>query len=202
MPEISHQHQENPQVSERDLKVLEAVFNPEAKSFIPETHASLPAEPEVPTEEATPNLSPELIASLKQREAEAVQLAEADRTEDALRIFTEIIDKSGGVYASGLNNRAQLYRLMGDLDKALVDLNQAIEVGHGQTKVLKQAYTQRAIIRKMQGDAEGALADFEIGAKLGNPIAKTAAVAENPYAKMCNAIVMEMMQKEFAGSNQ
>lgn len=35
-----------------------------------------------------------------------------------------------------------------------------------------------------------------IGAKLGNPIARNIAVGENPYAKMCNQIMMEVMGRE------
>jgi hypothetical protein len=35
-----------------------------------------------------------------------------------------------------------------------------------------------------------------VGAKLGNPFAKNIAVGENPYAKMCNQIMMEVMGRE------
>jgi hypothetical protein len=39
------------------------------------------------------------------------------------------------------------------------------------------------------------LADFERAAQLGNPVAKEAAVRFNPYAKMCNAMLAEAMEK-------
>jgi len=35
-----------------------------------------------------------------------------------------------------------------------------------------------------------------VGAKLGNPVARNVAVAENPYAKMCNQVMMEVMNRE------
>jgi Flp pilus assembly protein TadD len=66
-------------------------------------------------------------------------------------------------YASVYNNRAQVYRLKNDLESAVTDLEQAMKYGVGQPKVLRQAYTQRAIIRKQQGNLEGAQADFERG---------------------------------------
>jgi hypothetical protein len=84
-----------------------------------------------------------------------------------------------------------------NLDAALKDLDLVIDdIGQGQPKILKQAYTQRAIIRKQQGDITGSRQDFEMGAKLGNPIAKNFAVSENPYAKMCNQVMMEVMNRE------
>jgi hypothetical protein len=62
--------------------------------------------------------------------------------------------------------RAQIYRLRNENDKALDDLGQVIQLGEGQPKVLRQAYTQRAIIKRQQGDVHGSRADFEMG-KLG-----------------------------------
>jgi hypothetical protein len=38
-----------------------------------------------------------------------------------------------------------------------------------------------------------ALQDFELGSKFGNALAKKIAVQENPYAKLCSAMVKEMM---------
>ena len=83
------------------------------------------------------------------------------------------------------------------LDEALQDLNFVIEdAGEGQPKILRQAYTQRAVIKRQQGDVVGSRKDFEIGAKLGNPLARQIAVNENPYAKMCNHVMMEVMNRE------
>lgn len=83
------------------------------------------------------------------------------------------------------------------MEGALKDLDYVIEdIGEGQPKILKQAYTQRAIIRKQTGDLEGSRKDFSVGAKLGNPIARSIAVSENPYAKMCNQVMMQVMNQE------
>lgn len=84
-----------------------------------------------------------------------------------------------------------------NLDGALKDLDYVInDIGEGQPKVLRQAYTQRAIVKRQQGDLVGSRKDFEMGAKLGNPIARNFAVNENPYAKMCNQVMMEVMNRE------
>lgn len=84
-----------------------------------------------------------------------------------------------------------------DLDAAIKDLDYVIsDIGEGQPKILRQAYTQRAIIKRQQGDLIGSRKDFEMGAKLGNPIARNIAVSENPYAKMCNQVMMEVMNRE------
>ncbi|CEP08351.1 hypothetical protein [Parasitella parasitica] len=95
--------------------------------------------------------------------------------------------------------RAQVYRMNNELDKALGDLDHVIsDIGEGQPKILRQAYTQRAIIKRQQGDLVGSRQDFEMGAKLGNPVARNIAAAENPYAKMCNQVMMEVMKRERA----
>lgn len=39
-----------------------------------------------------------------------------------------------------------------------------------------------------------AYSDFQKGAELGNSVAKEAVVRENPYAKLCNAMVAEAMR--------
>jgi hypothetical protein len=84
-----------------------------------------------------------------------------------------------------------------NLEAAIKDLNYVIEdIGQGQPKILRQAYTQRAIIKRQQGDLISSRKDFELGAKLGNPIARNFAVNENPYAKMCNQVMMEVMNRE------
>ncbi|KAH6566816.1 hypothetical protein BASA60_009303 [Batrachochytrium salamandrivorans] len=65
------------------------------------------------------------------------------------------------------------------------DLCQAIT--HGtlirNQHTLKQAYTQRAIIKKKRGDLSGADEDFIKGAQYGNEVAK-GMVKNNPYAKL------------------
>lgn len=58
-----------------------------------------------------------------------------------------------------------------------------------------QAYTQRAVLKATLGDNEGSAKDFQMGSKLGNQIAAKK-VSENPYAKLCNAMVAEAMKRE------
>lgn len=48
------------------------------------------------------------------------------------------------------------------------------------------------------GDQEGSASDFEMGAKYGQHLAKAVATAENPYAKLCHAMVMESLRNEGA----
>ena len=54
--------------------------------------------------------------------------------------------------------------------------------------MLKQAYTQRAVIKKKQGDESGADRDFAMGAQHGNDFAK-GMVRQNPFAKLCNQVL-------------
>ncbi|RKP25255.1 hypothetical protein SYNPS1DRAFT_4566, partial [Syncephalis pseudoplumigaleata] len=136
----------------------------------------------------------EQLAQLKALELEAVKAAEANDHPRAIERLSEAIALCPE-YASAYNNRAQVYRLMGESDRAFEDLELAIKHAGGNKAVLRQAYTQRGIIQKARGNTDAAFRDFEQGGRLGSDIAKEAAVRENPYAKMCNAIVMEAMNK-------
>lgn len=104
----------------------------------------------------------DILPQVQELENEGVKLAEEEKLDEALDKLSQGITICD-YYASIYNNRAQVYRLKNDLDSALADLNQAMKYGVGQPKVLRQAYTQRAIIRKQQGDLAGAQADFERG---------------------------------------
>ncbi|KAF9579815.1 Tetratricopeptide repeat protein 36 [Lunasporangiospora selenospora] len=178
-------------VSAKDARILDMVFNPEG-TMLPdrETEAMLNMEPVV--------IEPELLKKLKSLEAEAVVLAEKDDISGAIAKFTEVITLCP-TYASGYNNRAQAYRILDNEEAALKDLDEAIKNGSGQTDILKQAYTQRAIIKKKLGDKNGAQADFERGARYGNPVAKAISVQDNPISQLCGAMVMEMLNKEIKG---
>jgi tetratricopeptide (TPR) repeat protein len=133
---------------------------------------------------------------LESLEKQAVQAAEKNDLDQALNLFNECITIEPN-YASAYNNRAQLYRMQNEVEKAIADLDKVIgDVGTGQPKVLRQAYTQRAILKRQQGDLSASREDFEMGAKLGNPVARNIAVKENPYAKMCNQVMMEVMKGE------
>ncbi|KAI8366917.1 hypothetical protein BD560DRAFT_436038 [Blakeslea trispora] len=174
-----------------DDAVLEFLFNPE--------NQGLPLDAISSTVDTNPKytFSAETLAKLELMEKEAVLSVERDQdTDKALSILNQCIEAEKN-YASAYNNRAQIYRMSNKLDEALQDLNYVIEdVGEGQPKILRQAYTQRAVIKRQQGDVLGSRKDFEIGARLGNPLARQIAVNENPYAKMCNQVMMEVINRE------
>ncbi|KAI8979213.1 hypothetical protein BDF20DRAFT_912838 [Mycotypha africana] len=172
-----------------DEAVLEFMFNPESQGL------SLDAIANTVDEKPKYNIPAEKLAQLQTLEKEAVKIAETDSGK-ALELLNECISMEDK-YASAYNNRAQVYRLQEQLGKALADLDYVIsDIGEGQPKVLRQAYTQRAIIKRQQGDLVGSKEDFQAGARLGNPIARNIAVNENPYAKLCNQVMMEVMSRE------
>ena len=57
--------------------------------------------------------------------------------------------------------------LQNHVDLALSDLDTAIQLSGGHGKVAELAYTQRGLIRRLQGCDEGALEDFKAATKLG-----------------------------------
>lgn len=140
----------------------------------------------------TKPIDPLELQTLKQLELEAMKLTESGNHEQALGVIEQAI-LINDEYGSAYNNRAQIHRIRGDIEKAIEDLELAIK--HGDRNTLKQAYTQRGIIRKERGDTQGSEEDFQLGAKYGNDIAKKE-VANNPYAKMCNAILSQVMKEE------
>ncbi|KAF7727109.1 Tetratricopeptide repeat protein 36 [Apophysomyces ossiformis] len=181
-----------------DDAVLELIFNPEAQGLSLDS-----IEATLDTSNAK-QFDPELLERLQKLEKEAIALAESGNMDAALETLNKCIDIEKD-YASAYNNRsayylvilsAQIYRMRKNDDLALKDLDTVISLAEGQPKVLRQAYTQRAILRRQQGDLTGAREDFAIGAKYGNPIARNVTIQENPYAKMCNQIMMEVMSRE------
>ena len=79
--------------------------------------------------------------------------------------------------------------------KALEDLNKAIELGGEKGASSAQAYTQRGLIRRLNGNEDGALEDFTKASALGSAFAKTVVVQMNPYAAMCNKMLAEAVSK-------
>ncbi|ORY96517.1 hypothetical protein BCR43DRAFT_491835 [Syncephalastrum racemosum] len=173
-----------------DDTVLDLIFNPESQGKPPT---------ELPRDEPVTSIPSERLEELKKMENKAVSEAEAGRTEKALNLLNQCIRETPE-YLSAYNNRAQVHRLMKNDDLALVDLDTVIAQGQKQPSLLRQAYTHRGILRRHRGDAAGAQKDFEMGAKYGNPIARNIAVQENPYAKMCNQIMMEVMGRQLSGA--
>ena len=143
-----------------------------------------------------PPLSPDLLAELQTLEKKAVDQADKDKNwEGALETLNEVILKCP-TYASGYNNRAQVNRLLKRHKDAELDLGRAIEFATTR-ELLGKAYTQRAILRQLSGDSAGAEKDYQSGAQFGNEIAKQK-IASNPFAKLCNAMVTEVMRKEMS----
>ncbi len=58
-----------------------------------------------------------------------------------------------------------------------------------------QALAQRATIKRREGCDEAAREDFERAAALGHRWAAQQAASLNPFAKLCNAMLTEVMKK-------
>ncbi|XP_062577848.1 tetratricopeptide repeat protein 36-like [Saccostrea cucullata] len=172
-------------VSAHDNAVLNRIFNPN----LPYGDVVDEEEVENETEEETDE-----IKVSKQLEIEGVQAAESGDIETALNSFSRAIQNTPQ-RASGYNNRAQALRLKGDVQGALEDLNTAITLSCGVGSVACQAYTQRGLIYKLEGEDEKSLEDFKHASRLGGQFAKQQVVAMNPYAALCNQMLCEVMQK-------
>ena len=88
-----------------------------------------------------------------------------------------------------------MYLLLRREADALPDLDAAISHAHRDRLTLRQAHTQRGLIRRGRGDDEGARADFELAARLGSALARQCLVSMNPYAAMCNAMLSRAMKE-------
>ena len=66
----------------------------------------------------------------------------------------------------------QVYRLLGDTDLALEDLNSALRLCGGRGKVAEQAYCQRGLLYRLQESEDQARADFTAAARLGSKFAQ------------------------------
>uniref|UniRef100_A0A914BZT9 Tetratricopeptide repeat protein 36 n=1 Tax=Acrobeloides nanus TaxID=290746 RepID=A0A914BZT9_9BILA len=127
-------------------------------------------------------------------EALGVRAAESKDYSSALEKFSEAIEKCPG-NPSPYNNRAQTYRLMEKITEALADLDKAIEISKGRGKSACQAYTQRALVRRLQGKDDEAKEDYEKASNLGSSFAKMQLVTMNPYAAMCNKMLHDVIGK-------
>jgi len=111
-----------------------------------------------------------------------------------MTLFNELIETSP-LRASLYNNRAQLFQMLNKPDDAMSDLNQAIQHCVLSRKVASQAYAQRAVLYRVQGDNDAARLDFEKAASFGNAWAKRMAVQLNPYAALCNQMLAQAMKE-------
>ena len=76
---------------------------------------------------------------------------------------------------------------------ALNDLNRAVELSAGRCSAGSNALCQRALLHRLEGREQEALADFERAAKSGHSFAKAQLVKLNPYAALCNQMLGEMI---------
>ncbi|XP_033763281.1 tetratricopeptide repeat protein 36-like [Pecten maximus] len=179
-------------ISTHDKAVLNRIFNPNLPygDVVDENNEEVtPALEEIETDEAK---------EAKQYEAEGVDAAEAGDLELALNKFALAIQVCPD-RGSGYNNRAQALRLKGDVQGALQDLNKAIELCDAKGSAACQAFTQRGLVFKLEGDDEKALEDFKRAAALGGQFARQQVVAMNPYAALCNQMLSEVFRKVKSG---
>ena len=152
-----------------DALVLESIFNPENPlSTLVENSESQSNENDAPLSD---NVDPSLVEEMRGLEAEAVRMAEGGNLPGALSILEKAINRFP-TDASLFNNRAQVYRLLGDNRAALADLDQAIKLSGSKGKAARQAFTQRGLLHKLSGENEEALSDFKIAAQLGSAFAQ------------------------------
>ncbi|XP_033641902.1 tetratricopeptide repeat protein 36 homolog [Asterias rubens] len=183
---MADRQQERP----NDEAVLDAIFNP-----------LLPSGGEVPqgvVDETPENDESEEVRESRDLELQGVHKAEAGDMNSAIDFFNKAVLVSPE-RASCYNNRAQALRLRGDIIGALEDLNHAIELSNGRSKAACQAYTQRGLIRRLEGNNEDALEDFKKAACLGSTFARSQVVQMNPYAAMCNQMLSDVIGRLQAG---
>ena len=85
--------------------------------------------------------------------------------------------------------------VLGEKDLASPDLDKALDLCGSKGQVAGQAFTQRALIHKLNGDNDAALEDFKKAARLGNSFAKSQVAEMNPYAALCNQMLTEAISK-------
>lgn len=184
-----------------DAAILNYIFDPN-KAFI----ASAVPLPKTEPEEAGSTTDDDSVRAV---EKEAVAAAEAGDLEKALSTLSAGLEKHPD-RGSLLNNRAQVFRLLGKNADAELDLDKAIEVesawidsheelkGSAQDKrcrrVLQQAFTQRAILKHKAGDSAGQEADMAAAAAYGSAMARMLTSETNPYAAMCHTAVAKMIE--------
>ena len=81
--------------------------------------------------------------------------------------------------------------------EALNDLTKAIELAtkDNQNKTLTQALCQRGLLYRKQEKNDLAKKDYEQAAKFGSQFAKSQLVEMNPYAALCNQMLMKVMDE-------
>ncbi|XP_022190584.2 tetratricopeptide repeat protein 36 homolog [Nilaparvata lugens] len=171
-----------------DRAVLNTIFNPLLPLGEVYTEEFLPIEKGEDTADFD-RCQTDLDRQAVSFELKGVQLAESGDLSGAVDAFSRAAQKAPHRPAA-YNNRAQVYRIQGNIDAAMLDLNRAIELsGGGRGKSGSQALCQRALLHLKMENREGAVADFTAAARHGNRFAKTQLVKLNPYAALCNQML-------------
>ncbi|XP_038078320.1 tetratricopeptide repeat protein 36-like [Patiria miniata] len=180
--------------SAKEDALLDVIFNP-----------LMPAGGEIPhvsqADETQDDDDNEASNEAKELELQGVHSAEAGDVNSAIDFFNKAVQVAPQ-RASCYNNRAQALRLKGDVIGALDDLDHAIELSRDHGKAACQAYTQRALINRLEGHNDEALNDFKMAASLGSSFAKSQVVRMNPYAAMCNQMLTDVIGRLKAGEYQ
>ncbi|GIY99206.1 tetratricopeptide repeat protein 36, partial [Caerostris extrusa] len=136
------------------------------------------------------------VIEAKRLELEAVKKAETGNVEEAIEILNHSIQLAPR-RPSGYNNRAQAFRLKGNVHvvTALLDLNNTIHFSGGKGKSACLAYCQRALIYRHQNKQKEAVADFEKAAELGSAFARSQLTLMNPYAALCNQMLRKVISQ-------
>ena len=199
-------------LSIRDARVLDVLFDPEAK---PTAEISSPF-----SEKPSMWLTEEQVAILTSIELRAIEQAEDGRLTAAEELLSQGIQDFPRERPSLWSNRAQVRRLSNNIVGALSDLSQAIRIATppkhispsaDNAKVLASAHTHRATIymlvarheitgvledQREERLEELASHDFATAGKYGSQLARAMSVRTNPYAKLCGAMVQRAMQAE------
>eukprot|EP01117_Protostelium_nocturnum_P010732 TRINITY_DN3864_c0_g1_i1.p2 TRINITY_DN3864_c0_g1~~TRINITY_DN3864_c0_g1_i1.p2 ORF type:complete len:178 (+),score=89.52 TRINITY_DN3864_c0_g1_i1:1617-2150(+) len=149
-------------------------------------------------EDKIEGFSDEMLRKVKELEVKSIQKfqnsVDLKEKQEAIEMLNEGLSFAPN-HPSLWNNRGQMKQLMEDLEGSLSDVEKAISLCNDKTPfILRQALTQRGMIKMRRGEEELAREDLERAAQLGSTVAAKEAAKLNPYAKLCN----QMLAKAFA----
>lgn len=151
--------------------------------------------------EKIPNLDKICDGDKERNEAEieAIKMADCKQFDQALKTLEDISNRYPD-HPSPLNNQAQILRLLQKNEEAMDILNYILDKYSTDDfpVVLKQTFCQRAWLHLRNGRLHEAKQDFEASLALGNEGARKMLPRCDPYAAMCNAMLCEIMQKQYS----
>jgi len=172
----------------KDRQILNSIINP----LLPIGEAVFdPEEAEHGDDSEQPIQESESTILAKSFEREAIVACEKGDIDTALDIFRKAIEADVS-RASCYNNRAQAFRLKGDVASALNDLETALSKSQGRGRAARQAFVQRGLINRRNGNDQQAKNDFQKAADLGSDFAKAILVEMNPFAALCNKMLKDV----------